>query len=241
MATIIKLKSASCQLAYWEAGSLRIVNYLTRRTFSANPIALEVIRFFFTPRTMEEAFVEFRSYSSKSVAETILKLIEAQLLLEYGSFEWRRDASIESSWEPWLPGGAFHFLTKDTPYIAGDATLEERLQTLSKAPIPPQFKTIDKADRIWLPRQEIDKDAFFQTLHARRTHRAFAKGNVPLGSAAKLLQTVWGVQGYFESPTFGKLPYKTSPYGGARQPIEVYLIARKIDGLKPGLYHCPPK
>src|SRR4030088_492241 len=41
----LKLKSASCQIGYWEGGKLQIANYLTRRTFSANPATFDVIRF----------------------------------------------------------------------------------------------------------------------------------------------------------------------------------------------------
>jgi len=51
----LKLQSASCQIAYWEDGKLQIANYLTRRTFAANPASLDVIRFFFTPRTIRGA------------------------------------------------------------------------------------------------------------------------------------------------------------------------------------------
>jgi SagB-type dehydrogenase family enzyme len=45
------------------------------------------------------------------------------------------------------------------------------------------------------------------------------------------------VQGYFYTEVFGKLPYKTSPSGGARHPGEVYLMALRVEGLEKGLYH----
>ena len=51
----MKLESASCQIIYWQGGRLRIANYLTRRTFATNPTTLDVIRFFFTPRTIRNA------------------------------------------------------------------------------------------------------------------------------------------------------------------------------------------
>src|SRR3984885_4562647 len=126
----MKLKSASCQIAYWQGGRLRIANYLTRRSFSANPIALDVIGFFFTPRTIGDALVEFRSYSRESVAKAILKLIDAELLLELGSAAWERDKLVSSSWKPWLPEGAFHFMTKDTPYVSHDSPIDERIKAL---------------------------------------------------------------------------------------------------------------
>jgi len=227
----MKLKSAACQLAYWENGDLRIVNYLARRTFSANPVVLELIRFFFTPRTIQDALLEFKSYSQESVARAITKLIEAQLLLECDSLEWEQDNLVQTSWKPWLPGGGFHFLTKDAPYVGGDWTPEQKMETVPRTPAPPQLKRIEGADCIVLPSHEPETDSFFETLQARRTHRSFSKDKISLDQTSRLLRATWGVQGYLESKLFGWLPVKTSPSGGARHPVEVYLMALRVDGL----------
>ena len=234
---VVKLQSARCQSAYWDDGDLRIVNYLTRETFSANPILLEIIRFFFSPRAIRDAMLEFNSYTPDSVGGTILQLVEAQLLLECDSPESARDNLVDSSWKPWLPEGGFHFLTKDAPYIGGDWTLEQLMQTIPSTPQPPRFKKIAGAASISLPIHEMEVDSFFQTLHARRTQREFSPADVSLDSVSQLLQTTWGVQGYLESPYFGPLPIKTSPSGGARNPVEVYLMALRVEGLARGLYH----
>jgi SagB-type dehydrogenase family enzyme len=167
----------------------------------------------------------------------LLQLIDAQLLLEYGSAEWKRNEQVCSSWRPWLPEGGFHFMTKDTPYVPHDWSIEKRMQTLPATRAPPQFKTIRGTDTVRLPPPVIAGDTFFETLHARRTHREFAKGKVSLENISTLLQTTWGVQGYFQSDAFGRLPYKTSPSGGARHPGEVYLMALSVEGLERGLYH----
>jgi SagB-type dehydrogenase family enzyme len=237
----MKLMSASCQIAYWNGSKLRIVNYLTRREFSTNPTTLDVIRFFFAPRTIEDALFEFRSYSQKSVTGAILRLLDAQLLLEYKSAEWERDELLRSSWGPWLPEGGFHFMTKDTPYVPRDWSIEERLKGLPATPAPPQFKKIRGTAAVRLPSIGIPRDTFFETLHARRTHRDFARGKVSLENVSQLLQTTWGVQGYFQTKAFGSLPYKTSPSGGARHPGEVYLMALRVDGLERGMYHYQGK
>ena len=121
----MKLKSASCQIAYWKGGKLQIANYLTRRTFSTHPATLNVIRFFLTPRTIQDALLEFHAYDRGSVAKSILQLIDAQLLLEHGSAELQRDEQVASSWRTWLPEGGFHFMTKDTPYVPFDWPIEK--------------------------------------------------------------------------------------------------------------------
>jgi SagB-type dehydrogenase family enzyme len=238
----LKLKSASCQFAYWEGGKLRIANYVTGRTFTANRVALDVIGFFLAPRTIQDALVEFHPYRRESVVDSILELIDAQLLLEYGCTEWQRDQQVSSSWRPWLPeAGMFHFMTKDTPYVPWDWPLEEKMKALPSTPAPPQFKKIRGADAIQLPSNEPVRDTFFETLHARRTHREFARGKISLGQVSRLLQTTWGIQGYFHSDVFGELPYKTSPSGGSRHPGEVYLMALGVDGLERGMYHYEAK
>ncbi len=233
----VKLKSASSQIAYWERGSLRIANYLTGQTFAANPVTLELIRFFFAPRTIEKALIEFRAYSRESVGAAIVELIKAQLLLEYGSAAWRRDQLLASSWRPWLPQAAFHFMTKDAAYLNPDRTVGEEIQALPAAAAPSPFKKIRGAASIPLSRRQIDEDSFFDTLRARRTHRQFAAGPVSMENVSTLLHTTWGVQGYWQSPVYGELAYKTSPSGGARHPGEVYIMALRVAGLKRGIYH----
>jgi SagB-type dehydrogenase family enzyme len=233
----ILLRSARCQSAYWHNGDLRLVNYLTRSRFAANPIVLELLRFFFSPGTIRDAMLEFNSYTRESVGETILQLIEAQLLLECDSPEALRDEQADSSWGPWLPEGGFHFLTKDAPYVGGDWTIDRLMQTIPNTPQPPLFKKTVGAESLALPLQYTETDSFFQTLHARRTQRKFSAAGVSLESIAQLLQTTWGIQGYIETKYFGPLPLKTSPSGGARNPIEVYLMALKVTGLDAGLYH----
>jgi SagB-type dehydrogenase family enzyme len=238
----MKLKSASCQIAYWEAGKLRLVNYLTRRTFAANPVTLDLLRFFFTPRTIPQALAEFGAYSRESVGASIVKLIDAQLLLEEGSVAWSQDKQVESQWGPWLPEGGFHFMTKDAPFVGADWPMEEKLKALPTTPPPAQFKKIRGATPIRLSAPAVEKDTFFETLHARRTHREFSKAAVSLENVSSLLHTTWGVQGYVETNVFGNLPYKTSPSGGARHPIEVYLVALRVKGLdRGGIYHYQAK
>jgi SagB-type dehydrogenase family enzyme len=52
-----------------------------------------------------------------------------------------------------------------------------------------------------------------------------------------LLGLTWGVQGWIDIPRVGPLAIRTSPSGGSLHPIEAYLLARNVRGLRPGLYH----
>ena len=124
---VIRLRSARCQFAYWDNGDLRIVNYLTRGTFAANPIVLEIVRFFSGPRTIRDAMLEFDAYTPESVGEAILKLIDAGTAARMRLCPSRLAMSCStSSWKAWLPAGGYHFLTKDAPYVGGDWTFEQK-------------------------------------------------------------------------------------------------------------------
>ena len=237
MPRALTLRSARCQSVHWHDGELRIVNYLTRETFAAQPILLEVLRFFFSPKTIVQAMLEFQAYTTQSVGEVILELIKAGLLLERDSPEAARDGLLDASWKHWLPVGGYHFLTKDAPYLKGDLTVAEESRAIPRTPQPAKFKSIEGAERIALAPPDGRTDSFFQTLHARRTRRAFSRAPASVAAVSKLLQTTWGVQGFMDSKYFGALPLKTSPSGGARHPIEVYLMALRVQGLDAGLYH----
>ena len=49
-----------------------------------------------------------------------------------------------------------------------------------------------------------------------------------------------GLYGHIQWPGLGNLPVKTSPSGGARHSLEVYLWCSRVDGLAQGIYHYRP-
>lgn len=55
-----------------------------------------------------------------------------------------------------------------------------------------------------------------------------------------LLDLVFGFVGGTETPGQGRLPVRTSPSGGARQPTEAYPVIGPLDGVESGTYHYNP-
>src|SRR5947207_5573035 len=111
---------------------------------------------------------------------------------------------------------------------------------MPKTPQPAFLKTVKGATNVRLPARRSSDSEFIRVLMARKTHRRFSKQKLPLETVSQLLSLVWGVRGYLYSPAFGKLLLKTSPSAGARHPGEVYLMALRVEGLRPGLYHYHP-
>lgn len=80
--------------------------------------------------------------------------------------------------------------------------------------------------------------ALDQTLFARYTGRNFdSLASLPMAVVARLLQRSFGAQEWREVGAEGFVLKKLSPSAGALHPIEAYVLAQRIDGVAPGLYH----
>jgi len=237
----IRLRRARCLFVYWRDGRLFFHNFAKRLTVSGKPITCEVLGFFDRWRTSQEAITHFADYSQRSVRSALTQLVEHGLLLPKDSPEVTQDSRIAKEWSAWLPEGSFHFSTKDAAYVDRSNWSLDRLKSIMpKTPQPKIFKTVKGAKKMLLPRHAVPDSEFSRVLMMRKTHRRFSKQEVTLEAVSQLLSLVWGVNGYLYSARFGKLLHKTSPSGGARHPGEVYLMALRVKGLSPGLYHYHP-
>jgi SagB-type dehydrogenase family enzyme len=236
----IPLRRARCLFVYWQDGQLFFHNFARRLTVSGRPVTCEVLDFFDRWRTSQEAITHFADYSQRSVRSALTQLVEHGLLLRKDSAETRRDIRIAKEWSAWLPEGSFHFSTKDAVYVDRSNWSVDRLKSvLPKTPQPKIFKTVTGVKKL-LPSRTFPDSEFIRVLMARKTHRRFSDQELKLETVSQLLSLVWGVNGYLYSPRFGKLLHKTSPSAGARHPGEVYLMALRVEGLSPGLYHYHP-
>lgn len=102
--------------------------------------------------------------------------------------------------------------------------------------MPPAQKTCVGARQLLLPPPHCPGE-FPQVLLARRTWREFSPVPVTFETLATLLGLSFGVQSWLHVRGLGRVALKTSPSGGARHPIETYLLALRVQGLPSGLYH----
>jgi SagB-type dehydrogenase family enzyme len=84
-------------------------------------------------------------------------------------------------------------------------------------------------ERCALPPVEARSD-LERTIAARRSVRAFSGESMSLDELARLLFFSYG-------RTDRGGPFRAVASGGALYPLELYVVALKIDGLQPGLYH----
>lgn len=107
------------------------------------------------------------------------------------------------------------------------------------APPPMLHQRSDGGGITELPR--IRRTAFDDLLDDRTSCRNFdLTQGLPLDRLAQVLERTFGERGRVRGAEDFHVLKRTSPSGGALHPTECYLIARRVDGLAPGLYHYRP-
>jgi len=230
-----RIRRARALQVDWRDGKLILRNYQTQVSASADPEAIRLLHLlenWIRPSALDSLLPE---YTPKSIRVGLRELLGNTFVVSEGTAQAKQDAELTSTWSDWLPQASFHFATKDVEYLDPPPGLFRRY--LAESPQPPLLKKYGKARHTQLLREPTQESEFPRVLLARKTHREFSRGPIPLNVISKLLYYTWGVTGRIDAPPFGSLFHKTSPSGGARHPGEVYLLAMRVGGLARGLYH----
>jgi SagB-type dehydrogenase family enzyme len=221
---------------YWNGPSLIAFNYATRSRVAARPVVCEIIHFFDQWRSAEQLF-EANAHLHRADLRKILALMVKRSLLHREHHAASDRERAMATWADWNPeAGFFHNATKDLHY--GDLRTIERLTREKErvSPMPASVKRYAKARVVSLPPAQTG-GPFLDTLLTRRTWRRFGKNPVSVSAFSTLLGLTAGVQGWLPAHSGQHVALKTSPSGGARHPIELYVLVRRVDGLARGLYH----
>jgi len=161
--------------------------------------------------------------------------------------ELRRGDEVLSSSQWNVYAALYHFLTKwrdvdvdssdtppDPPELEADSTASFiRTHGLP----PPHFHSVaDPLAVAALPLVERH-GGLWDTLARRRTTRAFTPDPLSADELSLVLRYTVGCRGYSRVADGAVVLSKTSPSGGALHPSEVYVLARHVEGVEPGLYH----
>ena len=222
---------------YWQDGELVFENYALRTQISADPLVCSILHFCGQWRTVRAIHSHLGAYAEFSVRGTLDQLCKNGVLERFGE---KPDSSVfaMNGWAAWNPAaGFFHFSTKDTDFALDQyGAFEEVRRRAKHDPMPMPVKHYPKAPRTKLPRTDSQSE-FTSALMNRRTWRKYGRGPVPLQSLAQILELTFSVREWVTIPGLGRVATKTSPSGGSLHPIEAYVLARRVAGLKPGFYH----
>jgi SagB-type dehydrogenase family enzyme len=112
-------------------------------------------------------------------------------------------------------------------------TKMKKISIVSKGKTPIEYihvfhKEYPRFPSVKLPK-ESDSGEYNKLLRLRRSKRTFSNKPVSVKIIAKILSACRIIKTSPERRTY--------PSGGARFPVELYLVASKINGLKSGIYH----
>src|SRR5271169_1034757 len=233
------IKRSECLVFFFRDGKLHFKNYLTGVEVATAPVIVSVLQAlgrWCAPKEVERLLA---GYSPFSIRRTLAKLRRHTLLLYKGSAQANQEAFLDV-WKVWGEEARFfHFATKHA-FSSGEVVDERKFTRalLRRHPQPAQLKRYSHARQIPLPvSAEGLSGEFERVLLSRRTHRRFAPGGISLEQISRILNLTWGIKGYLQWPGLGQLLLKTSPSGGARHPLEVYVFALRVAGLPRGVYH----
>lgn len=177
-------------------------------------------------------------------AECLVRtLVEAGLLV---SEDAAHATAAARAWEDvgWRDALDFHLATSnlrfEPDYDQYRARMTEYLREGDETgdPQPPAYKEISaESKRVALSaRSEFPALSLADVYRRRHPFSGFAARSVPLSVLGSLIYASFGETGTSTKSLLGLHLRKTSPSGGARHPIEVYVAAFNVTDLEPGLY-----
>lgn len=136
-----------------------------------------------------------------------------------------------------------HFLKSNWHLVKEIQSDQSRGLPMPPQELPPEeddsVVALPPVDDVYLGKPAVGGASAAPVLHgllkSRKSRRAFLAKPLSLQELSYLL---WSCEGVRENK--GKFSFRTTPSGGARHPLDVYLFARRIEGLKPGLYRYLP-
>lgn len=238
----VLVKRSNCLVFFFQDGVLHCKNYLTGKELEASPLLVPILDKLDRWRGLRAVERLFPEYSAESIRHSLRRLIANTAVIVRGSAQAKRESDL-AAWLIWgLEARYFHFSTKDThsiPIRIDEARFNRELKR--REPPPPSIKYYRDRRRVTLP---DPSNQFYgqlpQVLLSRRTHRHFGRGQLSMAQLSVLLRLTWGFTDQIQWPGLGKLPVKTSPSGGARHSLEVYLWCSRVKGVRPGIYHYRP-
>lgn len=238
----LRVRRSRHLVCYWRSGAFVVHNYATGVTGAVTPLVQHLLDLCSDWRGMRQlraglhAALPSERLPPGAVDALVARLVALTFLQRRGSRQDVRENAM-AALDRWNPAaGFFHTATKDVRFLPArqaDRLLRRQARIW---PMPSSVKKYVRAPAVTLPPPDRPEAPFGRVLLERRTWRRFSGRQVALADLATLLGLTVGVQRWVKTGT-GDVPFKTSPSGGARHPIECYVAVRNVAEIPAGIYH----
>lgn len=242
----MRVKVCECATLFWDDGQLVWDDYLRQRQHALTAESEVLLRWFATWRELETA----RELGDRALA-VARRLVEAGILVVEGSAEHDEQERLLARWRAWGSSARhFHFAVRTPagtgylPYADDVAHMRERAR---EEPPPPIAKSSPDRPLVVLPGGEGTSETggwkhpgVVEAMRHRRSTRRFTPESLELEDLAAILRLAGGIVDQVPDAGAGPAVLKTSPSAGAWHPVEIYVEARRVAGLAPGVYHFAP-
>lgn len=231
----MKIRRAATLVCSFEGPTAVIHNFLTRQMFTCSGRVLETLAALddWTPM---DAALERLPGPLDTAAATLRELLARELVLVEDSPAAARDARYRDTWHWGTVAGFYHFGLRDSEFIEGEATADRLRGYGGPATSPPLLTSNAGLETTALPPFDCE-DPFFKVLYRRRSKRQFNGKPISRQALADCLYAGNGFKEMLNGGEFGRLPLTMTPSGGARNPFELYVYVRAVEGLQAGFHH----
>lgn len=232
----MRFRRAASLVATFEQGGIVLQNFLTRERFACSAECLKFLSDIDEWHTGEQLFAYFPDSDRADLADQLTKLVSVNILIVEGSQQARQDELYRKEWLWGASTGFYHFSTRDTRFVTGEKVKVYMRSLRRWRPSPALLESNAGRSRVRLPKTDTGREPF-AVMHRRRSRREFDGKVISKQALADCLFAGNGVVEFRDEKHSGRLPITMTPSGGARNPFELYVYARRIAGIEVGFYH----
>jgi SagB-type dehydrogenase family enzyme len=174
--------------------------------------------------------------SDESRPDGARAFVELGAMVAAGSAQDAAEREFEEKWAWGLPAALFHFSVQGNSYLSLEQGEAKQLANAERIGLPPLHLDNSEFGSAVLLEKPAQSSALIRLMARRRSERETSNAAIPLQTVSDILFSGMGITGSVKNAVT-TLPLSMTPSGGGRNPYEAYLIARKVDGLAPGIYH----
>ena len=180
-------------------------------------------------------------------ADVVCELVKAGVLIEVGEANEVGEALRSWSSHGWDEAALFHYATFGQPFdpdILGDVSYEAYYQSIledfsTAGPQPPASPPASSNTRTALRENEYEYEyatiAFDDVLKRSSPINRFTYDGIERACLHRVLNESFGAQKVIGG-ILGEHLIKAYPSGGARHPLEMYVVAKSVTGLPTGIH-----